>query len=106
VGRIFDNSVLDLTFYEAGNSFWKAVALQGKINEKDAEDAVNILTGLREEVEAIQVKDLDSEKNYEDSPRIENYLFYIRSAEKEIPYDERRRADQRAEKYFEVEKID
>ncbi len=111
VDRIFDNNLLDLTFYEAGNSFWKAATLQDRITEEDAEDAANILNGLRKEVEVIPVKDLDSEKVMEIALKEEITYYdssYITGAvEKDIPLvTQDGKLSKKAEKYVEVEKID
>lgn len=111
VDRIFDNSVLDLTFYEAANSFWKAAALQDRISEEDAEEAANILTALREEVEVIPVQDLSSGKIMEIA-LAEEITYYDSSyiagaAEKEIPLvTQDGELSEKAKKYVEVEKID
>ncbi|KXA92967.1 hypothetical protein AKJ65_06830 [candidate division MSBL1 archaeon SCGC-AAA259E19] len=111
VERIFDNQVLDLTFYEAGNSFWKAAALQDRISEDDAEDAANILDDLREEVEVIRVKNLNLEKIMEIALEEEITYYdssYIAGAEeKDAPLvTQDGELSKNAEKYVEVEKID
>lgn len=111
VDRIFDNSVLDLTFYEAGNSFWKAAALQDRITEEDAEEAATILTALRKEVEVIPIKDLDSEKIMKIALKEEiTYYdsFYITAAaEKEIPLvTQDGELSKKAKEYVKAEKID
>ncbi|KXA95680.1 hypothetical protein AKJ65_01215 [candidate division MSBL1 archaeon SCGC-AAA259E19] len=111
VDRIFDNRVLDLTFYEAGNSFWKAAVLQDRIAEEDAEEAANFLTALREEVEVIPIKDLSSGRIMEIA--LEEEITYYDSsyiagaAEKEVPLvTQDGELSKKAEKYVEVEKID
>lgn len=108
--RIFDNSVLDLTFYEAGNSFWKAAALQDKITGEDAGDAANILTALQEEVEVIPIQDLDSGKIMEIALEEEityyDASYIVGAVEKEIPLvTQDGELSEKAEKYVVVEKI-
>ncbi len=110
VDRIFDNSVLDLTFYEASNSFWKAAALQERITEEDAVEAADILTALREEVEVIPVEDLDPEKimriALEEEITYYDSSYIAGAAKKEIPLmTQDGELSKKAEKYVVVEKI-
>ena len=51
VEKLFDATMLDLTFYEAGNIFWKKHKLQGKINEKQCKEMIKLLNRLEAEVE-------------------------------------------------------
>jgi len=47
---LFDEHVLDLSFYEAGNVVWKATYLQERIEETERERLVELLGDLRLEV--------------------------------------------------------
>jgi len=54
VEKAFDNSVLDLTFYEADNVFWKKKVLQESISSEELEDAMELLDLLKEELEVLE----------------------------------------------------
>ena len=54
----FDEHVLDLTFYEAGNVLWKAHHLQGRIDADDTQRLVEILDELRVEVVVHELSEL------------------------------------------------
>lgn len=50
VGVVFDEHVLDLTFYEAGNVVWKTTALQDRLTDEERDRLAGLLDDLRREV--------------------------------------------------------
>lgn len=61
IGVLFDQHVLDLTFYEAGNVVWKAVQLQDRIDGPEAKRLVGLLSDLHREVVVHDLSDLHME---------------------------------------------
>lgn len=54
VEKLFDSTVLDLSFYEAGNVFWKKHKLQDELSEKQCKEMIKLLDRLEAEVEVTQ----------------------------------------------------
>lgn len=50
ISIVFDEHVLDLTFYEAGNVLWKAHSLQDRLTTEQHERLTALLSDLRAEV--------------------------------------------------------
>lgn len=55
---IFDEHVLDLAFYEAGNVLWKAHTLQDRLTTEEHEQLTVVVSGLREEVVVQTLEDI------------------------------------------------
>ena len=55
---VFDEHVLDLTFYEAGNVLWKANTLQGRLSTDEREAFSELLVDLRREVTVHTLEDI------------------------------------------------
>lgn len=51
VDRLFDERILDLTFYEAGNVFWKMHNLQGRIERDELNELISLLDRMEKEME-------------------------------------------------------
>lgn len=62
---VFDNHVLDLTFYEAGNVFWKASVLQDRITSEEASELVAFLADLKDEMAVESAEHLDFDRTME-----------------------------------------
>lgn len=56
---VFDNHVLDLTFYEAGNVFWKASVLQDRITPEEASELMAFLQDLEDEMAIEHIDSLE-----------------------------------------------
>lgn len=54
VQKLFDEKILDLTFYEAGNVFWKMHNLQDRIEKDELNELTQLLDRLEKEMEVIQ----------------------------------------------------
>lgn len=50
ISTVFDEHVLDLTFYEAGDAIWKAYTRQDRITAKEHEQLTALVSDLRREV--------------------------------------------------------
>ena len=57
----FDEHVLDLTFYEAGNVLWKAHSLQDRVTDEEHERLTALLSDLRQEVVVHTLDDIGTE---------------------------------------------
>jgi len=57
----FDEHVLDLTFYEAGNVLWKAHSLQDRLTGEEHERLTALLSDLRPEVVVHTLDDIGIE---------------------------------------------
>ena len=62
VEHLFDEHVLDLTVYEAGNVLWKAHTRQNRIDGETLERLVSFLDELQSEVEVRPVSTLDLDR--------------------------------------------
>lgn len=58
VELVFDQTVLDLTVYEAGNAIWRSTVLQDRISRDEADDLVGLLDDLLEQVTVADVGSL------------------------------------------------
>lgn len=65
VERVFDGYLLDLTFYEVGNAFWKARTLQDRITPEDLADVMAFLESLESELTVAPVGELDLDRTME-----------------------------------------
>lgn len=59
---LFDEHVLDLTFYEVGNVFWKASALQERLTHEEASKLVSFLMDLKAEMVVERAEGLDFDR--------------------------------------------
>lgn len=62
---VFDDHVLDLTFYEAGNVFWKASVLQDRITPEEASELMAFLEDLEDEMAIEHVDSLEFDRTME-----------------------------------------
>lgn len=86
VDELFDNHVLDLTFYEAGNVFWKAHALQGRIDAEHLDRLLELLDRLESQLEVCAVSELDLERTMEIAVEADLTFYdaaYVACAEQE-----------------------
>ncbi len=58
---VFDEHVLDLAFYEAGNVLWKAQTLQDRLTAEEQSQLISIVSDLREEVVVQTLDDIGFE---------------------------------------------
>lgn len=65
VDQLFDEYVLDLTFYETGNVIWKAHALQDRLDADDLERLLSFLERLESQVTVLSVDSLEFERTME-----------------------------------------
>ncbi|MFB6099862.1 MAG: type II toxin-antitoxin system VapC family toxin [Candidatus Nanohalobium sp.] len=54
VEKLFDEKILDLTFYETGNVFWKMHNLQNRIEKEELAELIKLIDRLEKEMEAIR----------------------------------------------------
>lgn len=50
IGVVFDETLLDLTMYEASNALWKIAVAQDLLSDDELQEAVDILERLNHEV--------------------------------------------------------
>ena len=52
---VFDEAILDLTIYEAGNVLWKANALQGRITDEQRDTFLTLLEESEPDIERLSI---------------------------------------------------
>lgn len=75
LGLLKNNSILDLTLYEAGNSLWKLSSVRKLIATDDAKLALEAVRRLADYMEIISVLEFDHASVFE-SAKKERISFY------------------------------